>query len=100
MVGWWGGGGGVGWWFRPVLGFSLSQAEQQTNTKHHGFRIQKKIQEPGGWVGWSKEILDPTLALQTTAWISESKLDPSVATKELIRVFFCPMVRRIWLGLA
>ena len=38
----------------------------QTNTKHHGFRIQKKIQEPGGW---SKEIVDTTLALQSTAWI-------------------------------
>ena len=30
-VGWGGGGGGgVGWWSRPSLGFSFSQAEQQT----------------------------------------------------------------------
>ena len=48
----------------------------QTNTKHHGFRIQKKIQEPGGLVkrdfrshsGFSEHSLD-----------SESKFEPSVA---------------------
>ena len=28
----------------------------------------------GGWVGWSKEILDPTLALQSTAWIQNPSL--------------------------
>ena len=35
---------------------------------------QKKIQEPDGWVGWSKEILDPTLAFQSTAWIQNPSL--------------------------
>ena len=28
VVGWCWGGGGVGWWSRPSLGFSFSQAEQ------------------------------------------------------------------------
>ena len=38
---WWG-GGVVGWWSRPVLGFSLSQAEQKSYAYFWGLKRWKE----------------------------------------------------------
>ena len=65
-----------------IIGGDRHNKWGQTNTKYHGFRIQKKIQEPVGWVG---ELVKRDFITQSGSsdhsLDSESKFEPSVAIK-------------------